>query len=46
MSGKNVVMTAAGAGIGRAAALAMAKEGATVYATDIDLSEVSADGPA
>ena len=33
---KNVVMTAAGAGIGRACAIAMIKEGATVYATDID----------
>lgn len=31
-----MVTTAAGAGIGRAAAIAMAKEGATVYATDID----------
>ena len=36
LSGKNVVMTAAGAGIGRATAVAMAQEGATVYATDID----------
>ena len=33
---KKVFLTAAGAGIGRASALAMAKEGATVYATDID----------
>ncbi len=47
LSGKNVVMTAAGAGIGRASAIAMAREGATVYATDIDdnalasLSEIS-----
>ncbi len=36
LSGKNIVMTAAGAGIGRASAIAMAKEGAQVYATDID----------
>lgn len=38
LSGKKVVMTAAGAGIGRASALALAREGATVYATDIDQS--------
>lgn len=36
LEGKTVVMTAAGAGIGRASALAMAREGATVYAADID----------
>ncbi|WP_282610032.1 SDR family oxidoreductase [Pelagibius sp. Alg239-R121] len=36
LSGKKVVMTAAGMGIGRACAIAMADEGATVYATDID----------
>lgn len=36
LSGKNVVMTAAGMGIGRACAVAMFTEGATVYATDID----------
>jgi 2-dehydro-3-deoxy-L-fuconate 4-dehydrogenase len=36
LAGKNVVMTAAGAGIGRATAIAMTREGATVYATDID----------
>lgn len=36
LAGKTVVMTAAGAGIGRAAALAMAAEGAQVHATDID----------
>jgi len=33
---KTVFTTAAGAGIGRAASLAMAREGAKVYATDID----------
>lgn len=33
---KTVFTTAAGAGIGRAASLAMAREGATVYATDVD----------
>ena len=34
---KNVFMTAAGMGIGRASAIAMALEGATVYASDIDV---------
>lgn len=33
---KTVFATAAGAGIGRASALAMAREGATVFATDVD----------
>lgn len=47
LTGKTVVVTAAGAGIGRASAIAMVQEGATVYATDIDeaaldsLSQVS-----
>jgi 2-keto-3-deoxy-L-fuconate dehydrogenase len=36
LNGKRVFMTAAGAGIGRATALAMAAEGARVFATDID----------
>jgi 2-keto-3-deoxy-L-fuconate dehydrogenase len=36
LSGKIAVVTAAGAGIGRATALAFATEGATVHATDID----------
>lgn len=36
LAGKTVVMTAAGAGIGRACAQAMAAEGATIHATDID----------
>ena len=33
---KTVFMTAAGMGIGRACAIAMAHEGAIVYASDID----------
>lgn len=36
LKGKTVLVTAAGQGIGRAAALAMAAEGATVWATDIN----------
>ncbi|MBF9059575.1 SDR family oxidoreductase [Rhodobacterales bacterium HKCCSP123] len=36
LEGKTVILTAAGAGIGRASALAMAREGATVHATDVD----------
>ncbi len=36
LKGKTVLVTAAGQGIGRAAALAMAAEGATVWATDIE----------
>jgi 2-keto-3-deoxy-L-fuconate dehydrogenase len=36
LEGKTAFVTAAGAGIGRASVLAMAGEGATVYATDID----------
>ncbi|MCT4682343.1 MAG: SDR family NAD(P)-dependent oxidoreductase, partial [Roseicyclus sp.] len=36
LQGKTVILTAAGAGIGRASALAMAREGATVHATDLD----------
>lgn len=36
LSGKIAVVTAAGAGIGRATALAFAAEGATVHATDVD----------
>ncbi|MCK5517484.1 MAG: SDR family NAD(P)-dependent oxidoreductase, partial [Desulfobulbaceae bacterium] len=36
LAGKKVLVTAAGQGIGRASALAMAAEGATVIATDIN----------
>ncbi|KAB2851723.1 MAG: SDR family NAD(P)-dependent oxidoreductase, partial [Hyphomicrobiaceae bacterium] len=36
LSGKTAFCTAAGAGIGRATALAFAREGAHVIATDID----------
>jgi len=36
LNGKTVVMTAAGMGIGRASAIAMADQGARVYATDIN----------
>ncbi|MFM7026857.1 MAG: SDR family NAD(P)-dependent oxidoreductase, partial [Limnohabitans sp.] len=36
LQGKHALITAAGQGIGRAAALAMAKEGAQVWATDVN----------
>jgi len=36
LQGKTALITAAGQGIGHATALAMAKEGATVYATDVN----------
>lgn len=36
LKGKTIVITAAGQGIGHASALAMAREGATVWATDLD----------
>ncbi len=36
LDGKVAILTAAGHGIGRASALAMAREGARVFATDID----------
>jgi len=36
LQGKRAIITAAGQGIGRAAALAMAKEGAHVFATDVN----------
>jgi 2-keto-3-deoxy-L-fuconate dehydrogenase len=44
---KTVFVTAAGQGIGRASALAMAREGAIVWATDVDamlLSSLEAEG--
>lgn len=42
LRGKRVLVTAAGQGIGRASAIAMAREGASVFATDVnpDLLEV------
>jgi 2-keto-3-deoxy-L-fuconate dehydrogenase len=36
VQGKTILVTAAGAGIGRASALMLAREGASVWATDID----------
>jgi 2-keto-3-deoxy-L-fuconate dehydrogenase len=36
VAGKAILVTAAGAGIGRASALMLAREGASVWATDID----------
>ena len=47
LSGKTALVTAAGQGIGRASALAMAREGAKVIATDINaaaLAELAAEG--
>jgi 2-keto-3-deoxy-L-fuconate dehydrogenase len=47
LQGKTVLVTAAGQGIGRASALAMAAEGATVWATDVNeaaLADLVADG--
>ena len=41
LSGKRVLITAAGQGIGRASAIAMAKEGAQVFATDINMDALS-----
>jgi len=40
LAGKTAFITAAGAGIGRATAIAMAREGAIVYATDIDKDSI------
>ncbi len=42
LEGKRALVTAAGAGIGRATALAYAREGATVLATDIDAAALAA----
>lgn len=47
LEGKTCLITAAGQGIGRASALAMAREGARVIATDIDagaLAELAGEG--
>jgi 2-keto-3-deoxy-L-fuconate dehydrogenase len=41
LKGKRAFLTAAGAGIGRATALAFAAEGATVYATDLKLDLIA-----
>jgi 2-keto-3-deoxy-L-fuconate dehydrogenase len=38
VEGKTVLVTAAGAGIGRASALMLAREGAKVFATDVDMA--------
>lgn len=48
LSGKQVLITAAGAGIGRESALACAREGAQVLATDLDagaLASLTAEQP-
>ena len=42
LQGKRALITAAGQGMGRAAALAFAREGASVLATDVDASLVAA----
>ncbi|MFK7870020.1 MAG: SDR family oxidoreductase [Roseobacter sp.] len=41
LKGKRALVTAAGQGIGRASAIAMAKEGAQVFATDINAAALS-----
>lgn len=49
LAGKTAVVTAAGQGMGRAAAIAFAREGATVWATDINraaLDTLAAEYPA
>ncbi len=48
LSGKTAFITAAGQGIGRATALAFAREGATVFATDLNkglVAKLKADEP-
>ncbi|MBN8887468.1 MAG: SDR family oxidoreductase [Rudaea sp.] len=42
LQGKHCLITAAGAGIGRASALACAREGASVLATDVDAAALAA----
>jgi 2-keto-3-deoxy-L-fuconate dehydrogenase len=47
LKGKRAFVTAAAAGIGRASAIAFAREGASVFATDIDekgLADLASDG--
>lgn len=44
LTGKHCLVTAAGAGIGRATALAFAREGADVLATDIDVAALRGIG--
>src|SRR5215831_955868 len=49
LKGKSILVTAAGQGIGRASAIACAREGAEVLATDIDpklLATLAQDAPA
>ena len=41
LQGKRAFVTAAAAGIGRASALAFAREGASVIATDIDAAALA-----
>jgi 2-keto-3-deoxy-L-fuconate dehydrogenase len=41
LEGKRALVTAAGQGIGRASAIAMAKEGAEVFATDVNMGALS-----
>ena len=42
LKGKRAFVTAAAVGIGRACAVAFAREGATVFATDIDEAKLAA----
>ena len=41
LEGKRALITAAGQGIGRASAMAMAAEGAQVFATDVNMEALS-----